>query len=61
MLPCSRMLRHVGAIVLLVLFVVGANRQAKGHSLATPIVVDGLGKGTIPLDGSWQFHLGDDI
>ena len=24
------------------------------------LVVDGLGKGTAPLDGPWQFHLGDD-
>jgi len=26
-----------------------------------PVVhIDGLGKGAVPLDGSWQFHLGDD-
>lgn len=24
------------------------------------LVVDGLGKGTVALDGPWQFHLGDD-
>ena len=24
-------------------------------------VVDGLGKGAAPLDGPWQFHLGDDL
>ena len=23
------------------------------------LVIDGLGKTTIPLDGPWQFHLGD--
>jgi serine phosphatase RsbU (regulator of sigma subunit) len=27
----------------------------------TIFVADGLGKGTIPLDGPWQFHLGDDM
>ena len=27
---------------------------------ATPILaIDGLGKGSTPLDGPWQFHLGD--
>src|SRR6202011_2099612 len=25
-----------------------------------PLVVDGLGRGTVPLDGPWQFHTGDD-
>jgi hypothetical protein len=30
--------------------------QAKAPTL----VIDGLGKGTAPLDGPWQFHLGDD-
>jgi len=29
---------------------------------ASPVehVLEGFGKGTIPLDGAWQFHLGDD-
>jgi len=27
---------------------------------AHTLVIDGLGKGTVPLDGPWQFHLGDD-
>jgi hypothetical protein len=27
---------------------------------APKLVLDGLGKGTAPLDGVWQFHLGDD-
>jgi diguanylate cyclase (GGDEF)-like protein len=26
----------------------------------SPVVIDGLGKGTVTLDGSWQFHAGDD-
>ncbi|MGA2671841.1 MAG: GGDEF domain-containing protein [Terracidiphilus sp.] len=25
-----------------------------------PLVIDDLGKGTIPLNGPWQFHIGDD-
>jgi len=27
---------------------------------ASMLVLDGLGKGAVPLDGPWQFHLGDD-
>src|ERR1700683_258574 len=26
---------------------------------ASPLTIEGLGKGTAPLDGPWQFHLGD--
>ena len=35
----------------------------QARSTATPIAplaIDGLGKGTVSLDGPWQFHLGDD-
>jgi len=28
-------------------------------SSAAPLTLDGLGKGAAPLDGPWQFHLGD--
>jgi hypothetical protein len=34
--------------------------QARAAATEAPIVADGLGEGTIPLDGSWLFHLGDD-
>lgn len=35
--------------------------SAHGHgSEAAILAVDGLGKGAVPLDGSWQFHIGDD-
>jgi len=27
---------------------------------AAPLTLDGLGKGAVPLDGPWQFHMGDD-
>lgn len=30
-----------------------------GQAAPTPITIEGLGKGAVPLDGSWQFHLGD--
>jgi hypothetical protein len=29
--------------------------------IAPTLAIDGLGKGTVPLDGPWQFHLGDDV
>ena len=35
-----------------------SNQPAAGGAPA--LQIDGLGKGTAPLDGPWQFHLGDD-
>jgi hypothetical protein len=37
-----------------------APNTAGAPTLVPTLVVDGLGKGTAPLDGPWQFHLGDD-
>jgi hypothetical protein len=34
--------------------------QPANSAGAHTLVIDGLGKGTAPLDGRWQFHLGDD-
>ena len=36
----------------------GASVQATPTQVPT-VVLDGLGRGTAPLDGPWQFHLGD--
>ncbi|MDR3799225.1 MAG: SpoIIE family protein phosphatase [Terracidiphilus sp.] len=33
---------------------------ASAHTLDRTLVIDGLGKGVAPLDGPWQFHVGDD-
>jgi hypothetical protein len=33
---------------------------ASAHTLVPALVIDGLGKGVAPLDGPWQFHVGDD-
>jgi Stage II sporulation protein E (SpoIIE) len=33
---------------------------ASAAPLPAPLNVEGLGKGTVALDGDWQFHLGDD-
>ncbi len=39
-----------------------SSQAAVPSSTAAPaaLKIDGLGKGTAPLDGPWQFHLGDD-
>jgi hypothetical protein len=37
-----------------------AQAQTPVATGAHTLVIDGLGKGTAPLDGPWQFHLGDD-
>jgi len=42
---------------------VAAHAQTPGASSAPAthtLVIDGLGKGAVPLDGPWQFHTGDD-
>jgi len=60
MLLCARSLRRIFTCALLFcpsLFY--AQATAGTARTPTPLVVDGLGKGTIPLNGSWQFHTGD--
>jgi hypothetical protein len=37
-----------------------ARAQTPNATGAHTLAIDGLGKGTAPLDGPWQFHLGDD-
>ena len=48
----------------LVIGISGVAHAAQPSSTPEPpphrLVLDGLGKGTAPLDGRWQFHLGDD-
>ena len=39
---------------------IAAQGQTPAATGAHVLVIDGLGKGTAPLDGPWQFHLGDD-
>jgi hypothetical protein len=34
--------------------------MARAATPPAPLNVEGLGKGTVALDGDWQFHLGDD-
>ncbi|MGA7856427.1 MAG: GGDEF domain-containing protein, partial [Terracidiphilus sp.] len=37
----------------------GLSSPAVAQSQAAVLSVDGLGKGSVPLEGPWQFHLGD--
>ncbi len=66
---CFGMLpRCVRPLCLQILILMGAAvglahaAQTSGASVkaAPTLVLEGLGKGTAPLDGPWQFHLGDD-
>jgi hypothetical protein len=55
-------LHRTVAILLLAIATCGANAAEPGKNSATvaPLVVEALGKGTVPLSGPWQFHAGDD-
>ena len=46
-------------LVLLALLWAGCHAAAQ-PAAAPSLVVSGLGRGTVALDGAWQFHIGDD-
>jgi hypothetical protein len=59
--PCGRLRRHsIVALLTLVLVALCAPVCWAQASEAPALAIDGLGKGLAPLDGPWQFHLGDD-
>jgi hypothetical protein len=43
----------------LLAFAAVLTQAEQARSTPPPIVIAGLGKGTVPLDGPWQFHTGD--
>ncbi len=53
---------HAPQVLVLFAFIASlAHGQQVQTAQAAPVLVaDGLGKGTVALDGQWQFHLGDD-
>jgi serine phosphatase RsbU (regulator of sigma subunit) len=56
--------RSLRSICMIALLAICANpfcAHTQAANPAAPLVIDGLGKGTIPLDGPWQFHAGDDL
>jgi diguanylate cyclase (GGDEF)-like protein len=38
-----------------------ASQAGTKSDAVAPLVIEGLGKGTVPLNGPWQFHPGDDL
>ncbi len=60
MLPRGRLFRALGSIALLISVSSVFHAQTGSPSLASTLVVEGLGRGTVALDGPWQFHTGDD-
>jgi hypothetical protein len=61
MLPGRRVYRAFWSIALLITVASVFHAQTGTPSTATPFIVDGLGRGTVTLDGPWQFHIGDDM
>ena len=61
MFPGDRWLRTLCSIALLISCAAVFHAQARTASPEAPLVVKGLGRGTVALDGQWQFHLGDDL
>jgi len=59
MLHSGRLIRTLSAVVLLAFCAPVFRAQARVDSAVVPFVAGGLGNGAVPLDGPWQFHLGD--
>ena len=57
-----RAFRQIAALAMLALVLHGLHAEQAGAKLApaAPNAIEGLGKGTFPLSGPWQFHPGDD-
>jgi hypothetical protein len=60
MLPSRLRSLCLQGLVLLAAGCVVAHAEKPQVSASPTVVVDGLGKGALTLDGPWQFHLGDD-
>jgi hypothetical protein len=52
---------RLGWIALVLLLFSLASAALGQQQSASPIVLNGLGRATLPLDGNWQFHEGDDL
>jgi hypothetical protein len=61
MLPGGRSLYRICLFLLFATCAAVLSGQARAASPQAPLVVDGLGKASIPVGGQWQFHLGDDM
>ena len=54
-----RLMRWAGAIALMTILAAATAAFCEGSRPAEPIVVRGLGTGSVPLGGDWAFHTGD--
>jgi hypothetical protein len=64
MLPCRSLfpgLRVLALVTFVSALVCAGEVRAASVPHPQTLTLDGLGKGTAPLDGPWQFHLGDDM
>jgi len=63
LLRLSRYARFFGAALLVCLPMLcrAEIRPDSTETSAPTLVIEGLGKGAVPLNGLWQFHLGDDL
>ncbi len=52
---------RVLAVVCALSFTASVALAESQESVAPSLKIEALGKGTVPLDGPWQFHLGDDL
>jgi len=57
---CLRTLRLLSFVFLIAASAAAQPQQPGAHAVHT-LKIDGLGKGAAPLDGPWQFHLGDNL
>lgn len=60
MLPGGRLFRAFCAVAFLASSTCAFHAQSRKPLPAPPFIVEGLGRGTVALDGPWQFHIGDD-
>jgi len=60
MSPSGRLVRAL-CVVAFLLFGVGGLRAQAGAGSAQAFVAEGLGRGTVAVDGPWQFRVGDDV
>jgi len=56
--------RHVNSrlpvLALLIFSAAAVGQQAPPASKSSVLVLQGIGSGMVPIDGDWQFHVGDD-
>jgi diguanylate cyclase (GGDEF)-like protein len=59
--PCQPFFRRVAAMAVLVFSALYLHAEQAATKIASPapVVIEGLGEGTVILSGPWQFHPGD--